>query len=142
MRKRGISPVSPLDLNFEQIPESRWAPGAFYKAGQAPEVWASQDFFVQIYKEGEGFRLSINRTTVGPDGLWLDGITWDNLQAIKSAVGFGEFWAVELYPADSSVVNVANIRHLWVSPTPPPFAWKLEASPAMPVRRRGGVTHG
>lgn len=133
---------APLDLNFAQIPESRWAPGVFRLDGALPgEMWRSRDVLVQIYSENNGFRLSIHRTTMGPDGRWLDGLTWDDLQAIKSAVGFGEFWAVELFPADSAVVNVAAIRHLWTV-KPPAFAWKLEASPAMPVRRRGGVTHG
>ncbi|MGR3501593.1 DUF7694 domain-containing protein [Pseudaestuariivita sp.] len=48
--------------------------------------------------------------------LWVehDGtITWDQLQAIKSAVWGAEARAIEVYPAEGNVINAANIRHLW-----------------------------
>jgi hypothetical protein len=33
-------------------------------------------------------------------------------------------WAVEIYPADGDVVAVANMRHLWLLPEAPAFAWR------------------
>ncbi|EOG1815585.1 hypothetical protein ACK3RA_000943 [Enterobacter hormaechei] len=48
----------------------------------------------------------------------------DALQEIKSAVGYGDRDAVEIYPRDSDVVNVANMRHLWITPEPIAFAWR------------------
>ena len=38
--------------------------------------------------------------------------------------------AVEVFPADDQVVNVANMRHLWVLPEPLPFAWEKGLSHA------------
>jgi len=45
-----------------------------------------------------------------------DGITWDELWNAKNALGFADHEAVELYPRVADLVNVANIRHLWVFP--------------------------
>lgn len=69
-------------------------------------------------------RLSVSRTALNDKGdRWLDGITWDQLQAVKDAMGYAEHDAVEVYPRSRDVVNVAAIRHLWVLREPVPFAW-------------------
>lgn len=79
---------------------------------------------VAIYDEEHAIcRLTVNRTEMGRDGRWRDGITWDELQDLKRQAGYGEAMAVEVYPPDSEVVNVANMRHLWiVDPRAVPFA--------------------
>lgn len=77
-------------------------------------------FLVQLYRVDAGvIRISVNKAEIvglnpenGP--IWADGITWDQLQDIKSKLGYGHRDAVEIYPKDEDVVNVANIRHLWV----------------------------
>lgn len=43
-----------------------------------------------------------------------DGITWDELQAVKNEAFGEEIPCVEVYPPQNEVVNDANIRHLWV----------------------------
>jgi hypothetical protein len=60
---------------------------------------------------------------INRDGLWIDGLTWDDLQTVKREVGFGKCFAVEVFPEDSHVVNDANMRHLWVLGERLPFAW-------------------
>lgn len=55
---------------------------------------------------------------------WADGLTWDELQAIKRDVGFGDWYGFEIYPPDQQVVNAANIRHLWISPEPFGIGWE------------------
>lgn len=40
-------------------------------------------------------------------------ITWDQLQAIKTAVWGVDARAIEVYPRASDVVNTGNFRHLW-----------------------------
>lgn len=67
-------------------------------------------------------RLSINKTSHNGD-TWDDNITWDELQKIKNECGYGDACAVEIFPPDESVVNVANMRHLWLLPEPPSFMW-------------------
>ena len=88
------------------------------------EVWASRDWLVQIFADPAGERITVNRTTMAPrGGRWLDGISWDELQQLKHNVGRGDKWALEVYPPNDCVVNVANMRHLFVVDEPPAFAW-------------------
>ena len=46
----------------------------------------------------------------------LDGITWDELQAIKDELGFDEQAAIEVYPPRNEIVYECNMRHLWILP--------------------------
>lgn len=56
----------------------------------------------------------------GPEWLWLqvwrngdEEISWDELQRVKNHVFGPEAWAVEIYPAESELVSLRNVRHLW-----------------------------
>lgn len=109
--------------------ESKAWPQCLTRVPATPiECWRSKFFFVQISDIGEGLeRMSVNRTVVDiTNRRWRDGITWDELQEIKRQVGRGEFDAVEVFPAEKNLVNVANIRHLWIfkNETDFPFIWK------------------
>lgn len=88
-------------------------------------VWRSNRFLVQLFEPRQGGqRISINRTMVDTGtGRWVDGITWEEIQTIKSKIGFGDRIAVEIYPENSQVVNVANMRHIWLVEDVP-FAWR------------------
>lgn len=56
------------------------------------------------------------------NGNWLqiwksdgsDGISWDELQLVKNKVFGQESWAIEIFPAESELVNMRNVRHLWL----------------------------
>jgi hypothetical protein len=88
------------------------------------EVWRSKHFLVQIFAEKNGAqRITVSRTELLKNGHWQPGITWDDLQRLKQECGRGEHWAVEIYPAESDLVNVANMRHLWLLPEKPAYAW-------------------
>lgn len=88
------------------------------------KVMRSREFFVQIFG-GEFPRLTISRTEINKHGDWKDGISWEELQSIKRECGFGESDAVEVFPADKDIVNVANMRHLWiVTPEYSKFFWR------------------
>lgn len=81
------------------------------------KVFRNKEFFVQLFQEGTGIiRITVNRCKIKSIGRWVDGITWDELQKIKSDLGYGHRDAVEIYPKDKDVVDVANMRHLWVLP--------------------------
>lgn len=92
------------------------------------EVWRSQTFLVQVYANTNGTRLSVKRTEVLPQGRWREGLTWDELQEVKRQVGWGDHWAVELFPPGNEVVNDANMRHLWLI-DPPPYGWRNKPKP-------------
>lgn len=88
------------------------------------DVFISQKYMVQIFKENKNiFRLSINKT-VSNGKSWEENLSWDELQTIKNEVGYKEFDAVEVYPKYCDVVNVANMRHLFVMPNLLDFAWR------------------
>lgn len=113
--------ISMPAFEFSKVPRAKWPPHSFDPKRIA--VWLSGAFLVQGFSEEDGvIRLTINCVTRSGD-RWKDGISWDDLQAIKSAVGYGDKVAVEVFPEDHSVVNVANMRHLWVLPDRPKYAW-------------------
>lgn len=92
--------------------------------GQKPlKSWVSNKFLVQLYQEEKAQRLSISKTEIDNQGNWIDGITWDEIQAIKNELGFHNCWAVEVYPPIDKVVNVANIRHIFLMNSKPEYAW-------------------
>lgn len=87
----------------------------------------SREYLLQVFIEQNPFvvvRLSINRTQITPNGGWKQDISWEDLQRLKGEAGYGEFDAVEVFPSDKDVVNVANMRHLWVLRNKVPFAWR------------------
>ena len=103
-----------------RVPPDQWP------TSQGPvkpiEVWLSKTFLVVVWLEESGERMSVNRTSRGKGG-WEANITWDELQDCKRAIGRGEQWAVECFPPDRKLVNVANMRHLWLLDNDPQFGW-------------------
>lgn len=107
-----------------RVPRDQWPASQHHPRMFA--VWRSRGFLVQGFEEDDGIiRLSINRTQIdAKTGRWVDGITWDELQRLKAECGYGDRYAMEIFPADADVVNVANVRHLWLLTRPPAFAWR------------------
>lgn len=100
---------------FEEIPKERWPKTL---AILPDSVFRSKEFMVQFYLiDSKISRLTINRTEIDNLGNWKDGISWDELNQIKRGCGFGDRDAVEAFPADKDIVNVANMRHLWIIPS-------------------------
>lgn len=79
-----------------------------------------------VYQSGDGAqRVSVNRTLIEEEtGRWVDGITWDELQEIKAQIGRQDAWAVEIHPPTDEVVDVANMRHLWLLDEAPAYGWR------------------
>lgn len=103
------------------VPQAEWPsrePGMI-------SLWRSRRFLVQVYDEGNSVvRLSVCKTAIQSSGRWEDNITWDELQEIKNQCGYGHCDAIEIYPREKDVINVANMRHLWVVANPIAFAWR------------------
>jgi hypothetical protein len=88
-------------------------------------VYRNKNFLVQVVIEKERFiRITVNRTKLLDNGDYEGGITWDELMDIKRQCGFKYENAVEVYPKDDNIVNVANMRHLWILKEELPFIWK------------------
>lgn len=104
-----------------RVPHEEW-PAAMPKG--LVDVWRSQGFLVQVFDPKDGAqRLTVCRTKHNGKS-WVPGITWDELQQIKAECGNSEVYAVEIFPAESDLVNVANMRHLWLLNKAPDFAWR------------------
>jgi hypothetical protein len=87
------------------------------KKQEIKEVWRSRRFMVQLYQNGDWLRISVNRSEYLPDqDCWREGISWDDLMQVKSQIGFSDWDAIEIYPKEIDVVNVTNMRHLWIVP--------------------------
>ncbi len=113
--------------NAKQPATLREVPRAAWPDQSAPQlrVLRSRDFLVQEFAaEAPALvRLSVCRTVLAGD-RWKDGITWDELQRLKRECGYGDADAIEIFPADVDVVNVANMRHLWIMAEPVACAWR------------------
>lgn len=110
-----------LPLALQLVPRHEWP----NPSGPQLRVWRSRHFLVQEYHAPEPacVRLSVNRTELAGD-RWTENISWDELQDIKAQCGYPMADAVEVYPSAGDVVNVANMRHLWVLRERLAFAWR------------------
>lgn len=108
---------------FREVTRDEWPP---FAPASLVRVLRSRRLLVQVHVEPESVvRLSVCRVEVDRRrGRWREGIPWEELMAVKAAAGYAECDAVEVFPAERDVVNVANMRHLWIPPTPIPFAWR------------------
>lgn len=71
-------------------------------------------------------RISVCRTAIRGDGEYVDGITWDELMMVKAECGYAYHDALEVYPALQDIVNISNIRHLFVLQEELAWKWKNE----------------
>jgi hypothetical protein len=103
---KDLTPVSYDDIKDVPLPDE-----------QRPDfAWLSRKYLVLLYAENHPenvFRVSVCSTKKNQNG-WLDGFSWDELNEIKRAIGFHDWYAIEIYPPDEKIVNVANFRHLWI----------------------------
>lgn len=87
-------------------------------------VLRNRRFLVQVYRDKGHIRLSVTRTEWDERvGRFRDDISWDHLQQLKREAGYGDQCAVEIYPPDEEIVNVANMRHIFLVPEPD-FMWR------------------
>lgn len=126
-QKQANAEMRQLPAALEEVPASE-LPDI---PGKPIRCWRSRRFAVQLYAISHAdipglLRLSVNRSAMKSDGRWEDGITWDELQQIKHDVGYGDYYAIEVYPRDGDLVNDANMRHLWILPLPLPIGWFTE----------------
>lgn len=111
-----------------EIPRDSWPPHYRMDPEAPTKAYHSREFLAQLYDVGsrEGrttMRLSVCRVTLKDDGRWEEGLSWEELMRVKRECGFGDWYAIEVYPEDREIVNVANMRHLWLLSTPLTIGW-------------------
>lgn len=116
---------------LEAIPPEQW-PAEREASVRRTAVFRSRKFLVQVFDDSPGaVRITVSRTEWDRDKQrWRENISWDDLQRLKAEAGFGHCWAIELFPADEHIVNVANMRHLWLLDSAPSFAWLRRSAAA------------
>jgi hypothetical protein len=108
--------------NLQEVPQELWI--TLNPNRKRIRALSGDTYVIQILDEGSGIhRICVNRHD------WEEGISWDDLQAIKNACGYQDFDAVEVYPKHDDVLNVGNFRHLWVMPILLPFVWRVASDP-------------
>jgi len=105
------------------LPKEKW-PGHLNDPKRI-SVWISRKYLAQCFLEDKDtLRISVNRTGIDPNTMrFADEITWDELQNIKNIIGFSNRCAVEIYPQVGDIVNIANMRHLWLLPEGQKMGW-------------------
>lgn len=119
-----------LPASLVSVPERDW-PARRGRESYPVAVWASRYYLVQRYDEPalngvELRRLTVSRTsarTLNGQARWDQDIPWEDLQRCKRETGHGDWYGLELYPRDRDVVNVANMRHLWLLAEPLGIGW-------------------
>lgn len=116
-------------LALTRVPEAAWRQSSALRTSSAPvlSVWRSCRYLVTIFEEKPRIhRISICRSALDDQGRWKDDIPWEELQRLKDEAGYSQCDAVEIYPAAADLVNVANMRHLWVCLDQPrhPLTWR------------------
>lgn len=84
---------------------------ALYEEERDVETWRNDLYVVSVYRLSNGItHLSIRRDDRKPTR------DWRHFQQIKNQLCGDEREAVEIYPAESRVLDAANQYHLWVLP--------------------------
>lgn len=114
-----------LPQKLTELPREEWP---VHRSKEPTHVFISKRFLVQMYDEDSMdvpglVRLSVCRSVRNSGGRWEDGITWDELYAIKRDLGMQDWYGVEVYPREEDLVNVSNMRHLWLVPYPLNIGW-------------------
>ena len=118
-----MRPVQLTELSQERIRE------AYPNQSHMPtHVWESRKYLVHLFDEEcfQGIdtrRMTVSRVTLNSDGHWEENLQWEELQDVKREIGFGDWYGVEIYPRDRDVVNVANMRHIWLLAAPLSIGW-------------------
>jgi len=94
------------------------------EADEGCEIWVNDLFQVELrrYPDSKMIQLNIRRR----DGS-CDIRDWRHFQAIKNQLVGEECEGVELYPAESRLVDTSNKWHLWCIDDPTfrfPIGWK------------------
>jgi hypothetical protein len=117
---------------LEEMPRADWPPQRSPDSEYPLSVWRSRHYLAVVYpapiymagRRGIPVRrLSVNRVTLRDDGRWDENIPWQDLMRCKRETGHGDWYGLEVYPRDRDIVDVANMRHLWLLSEPLAIGW-------------------
>lgn len=117
---------------LREVPRDQWpreVPGVNAGEVKRERILRSRDFLVQVFSEpNDVIRLTVNRTDWDENlKRFREDISWDALMDLKRQAGYDALWGTEVFPPSTEVVNVANMRHVWLTKEAPAFAWVRRA---------------
>jgi len=99
---------------FVQVPIPTHLLASFPACGHCESFWVNRSHSVQVYHVasdwGDLLHLMVRRHDELPIRSWAE------MQSIKNEIVGAERTAVEVFPAESQLVDSANMYHLWVLP--------------------------
>jgi hypothetical protein len=123
MPKGAPLPEGLIELTMQKLGCDRERAIAIVDEQNSGEVWLNDLYQVAVMAWGKDWiQLNIRRRDGGP--ILRD---WRHFQQIKNEIVGAEHEAVELYPAESRLVDTANKFHLFVARDPTfrfPFGWR------------------
>jgi len=132
-----IDPKRLKEIDWLDMPTGSGAPQFAYadrSRGVCVQVWQHATPGCNDTPWQGTLRVAVKRTSAktreqADDRSLAIPITWDELQAIKDFFWPGRI-AIEVYPPRTAVVNVADLRWLWVLPAGAVLPFNLQdASP-------------
>ena len=110
-------------MYLKLVPKTKWK----FFPEKLERVWVSNELLVQLYKESDDlYRMTVSNKEYTLDKghpIWKDGISWEDLMAVKKEIGMDAWWGLEAYPPEEFMVNVANMRHIFLQRDKPLWAW-------------------
>jgi len=101
--------------SLTKVPPDTWPTWA--RLPDTVAVMRSRDFIVRIASNDSSLALAVMRTELDQNTRrHKAGISWDELQRLKREAGYGDWYAVEVFPPDARTFNETNMRHLWLLP--------------------------
>lgn len=103
---------------WQLLKRLREVPEHFKAVGEQPdEIWKNDLYEVFVYKQTTVDKDDIPMTWLSIKRIDRAAITdWRHFQFIKNQICGHEAEAVQLYPAESRLVDGSNQYHLWVLP--------------------------
>jgi hypothetical protein len=138
--ERKITPDSRPWRPFEQVTPRNPADAAYaYEFADGETFWANSHYLVfrrEFHTDGTIICIHLSLRTVENDTRH----DWRDFQRVKNEL-CGEDWeAIELYPAESRVVDTANQFHLWCYPYTLPIGFPVGARVGADEAARVGAT--
>lgn len=134
---------------FERCDLNQWIAAYTRRIGHAPQ--GEYDLPIAIWQNSR-YEVHVNRFTTFPIDCPIVQLSikrrdkreihdWRDLQRIKNEIMGPEIEAIELYPAESRLVDTANQYHLWCFPpdhrVPVGYSERVVAGPDAPDGRCG-----
>lgn len=99
--------------DFEQLSEIEFSLATDIRIKNLDRIYINNIFVVQVFKPvqttwGELIKVGVRRNDEAPVHSWSD------LQRIKNEVFGQNYYAIEVYPSEMDVVDVANMYWIWV----------------------------